>query len=229
MLRRRIVVRSMPQREVRHGDGVAWLRAAELGREHAVVTSLPDVSELTLNFEDWRSWFVAVAELVCRRIHPDAVAVFYQTDVKHDGRWVDKGHLVHVGADAAGAHCLWHKIVCRAPPGNTTFGRPAYGRLLAFSQALRVAPARSTPDVFPELGAMTWSRAMPMAAAVASCRFLREHTATAVVVDPFCGRGTILAVANHFGLDAVGVEISKKRCRKAQKLTLAADAAVDGR
>jgi tRNA G10 N-methylase Trm11 len=39
-------------------------------------------------------------------------------------------------------------------------------------------------------------------------------------VDPFCGRGTILAVANHCGLDAVGVEISRKRARKARRLAL---------
>jgi tRNA G10 N-methylase Trm11 len=55
---------------------------------------------------------------------------------------------------------------------------------------------------------------------VETCRFLVEHTACRVVVDPFCGHGTILAVANAFGLDAIGVEISSKRVRKAQRLLL---------
>jgi tRNA G10 N-methylase Trm11 len=58
-----------------------------------------------------------------------------------------------------------------------------------------------------------------MTALVATCRFLREHTACRVVVDPFCGHGTVLAVANEFGLDAVGVELSAKRARKARRMT----------
>ena len=37
-----------------------------------------------------------------------------------------------------------------------------------------------------------------------ACRFLREESETKLVVDPFCGHGTALAVANHFGFDALG-------------------------
>jgi hypothetical protein len=36
------------------------------------------------------------------------------------------------------------------------------------------------------------------------------------VVDPFCGRGTVLAVANAMGFDAIGVDLSAKRCRAAR-------------
>lgn len=211
----------MPDREVHHTDGIEWLRSATLGPEHALVTSLPDVSELpALDLEAWRAWFIEAAALVCSRVAPQAVAIFYQTDIKHGGHWIDKAYLVQRGAEHAGLHCLWHKIVCRASPGTTTFGRPAYAHWLAFSPALVLPPAMSTPDVLPELGEMTWSRAMPMSAAVQTCRFIVEHTACRVVVDPFCGHGTILAVANDHGLDAVGVEISSKRARKARRLEL---------
>ena len=41
-----------------------------------------------------------------------------------------------------------------------------------------------------------------------------------LVFDPFCGHGTVLAVANEMGLDAVGVEISRKRCRAALRLRM---------
>jgi hypothetical protein len=179
------------------------------------------VSELPeLGFDGWRSWFVDTASLVCAAVHPEAVAIFYQTDIKRDGRWIDKGHLIQCAADDAGAHCLWHKIVCRKKPGTTTFGRPAYGHWLAVSRALRLSPATSTPDVLPELGEMTWSRAMPMEAAIGSCVFLKEHTNCSVVVDPFCGRGTMLAAANSYGFDAIGVELSKKRAKKARNLVV---------
>jgi hypothetical protein len=211
----------MPSREVHHADGIEWLRRTQLGPEHALVTSLPDVSELpALDLPSWRAWFLDTAALVCSRVAPQAVAIFYQTDIKHGGRWIDKAYLVQRGAEQAGLYCLWHKIVCRTSPGGTTFGRPAYGHWLAFSPALTLPTAASTPDVLPELGEMTWPRAMPMSAAVATCRFLVEHTACRVVVDPFCGLGTILAVANDHGLDAIGVELSHKRARKARRLTL---------
>jgi tRNA G10 N-methylase Trm11 len=40
------------------------------------------------------------------------------------------------------------------------------------------------------------------------------------VVDPFCGLGSVLAVANSMGLDAIGVEIVAKRARRARGLRI---------
>jgi hypothetical protein len=218
----------MARREVYDGDGIAWLREAAIGPEHAIVTSFPDLSEMQpLSLEAWRELFIEVTAMACRKVAAASVVVMYQTDIKVDGRTIDKGYLAMAGAERAGAHCLWHKIVCRTAPGNTTFGRPAYGHWLAFSRELRLPVDASVgPDVLPALGAMTWARAMPMTAAVATCRFLRRRTACTVVVDPFCGLGTILAVANEHGLDAIGVELSSKRARKARRLTTA-DGIVD--
>lgn len=210
----------MPSRTVHHGDGVAWVESFGFGPEHAVVTSLPDVSELRLDVGAWREWFIATAATITARIHDDAVAIFYQTDIKHDGRWIDKGHLVHTGADRSGAHCVFHKIVCRAPAGTTTFGRPAHAHMLAFSRGLKLAPGQSSPDVLPAMGAMTWPRAMGTAACEFAAKFVRDLAHATTVVDPFCGHGTMLAVANAFGLDAIGVELSAKRVRKAEALVL---------
>jgi hypothetical protein len=212
---------SGPRREVVCGDGVAVLRRGRLPDDHAVVTSLPDLSELpALGPEGWRAWFVETAALACAAVADEAVAVFYQTDVKRDGRWIDKAHLVLAGAERAGVHLLWHKVVCRAPPGTTTFGRPAYAHLLCLSRGLRLPPGRSTPDVLPRLGEMTWARAMGREACEAVARFLVADTRCRVVVDPFCGLGTMLAVANAHGLDALGVERSPKRAERARRLVL---------
>jgi tRNA G10 N-methylase Trm11 len=41
------------------------------------------------------------------------------------------------------------------------------------------------------------------------------------VLDPFCGQGTVLALANAFGFDAIGVDLSKKRCKIARNLVIA--------
>ena len=88
------------------------------------------------------------------------------------------------------------------------------------SRALRLQPGASTADVLPEPGAMTWARAMPVAACEAVADFLLARTGCRTVVDPFCGLGTLLAVANARGLDAIGVEHSPKRAERARRLEL---------
>jgi hypothetical protein len=208
----------VPSRIVHCTEGVAWLRAQTFDARHAVITSLPDVSETTMPFEAWRQWFSDTSRLICERLAPAGVAVFFQTDIKREGRWVDKAYLVQRGAEAAGSFQLFHKVVCRAPPGMTTFGRPAWAHLLAFSRALQIDPGESTPDVLPRLGEMPWARAMGVEACEAAVRFVKAQAKASVVVDPFCGLGTVLAVANRHGLDAVGVELSRKRAERAQTL-----------
>lgn len=208
-----------PGRTVHQGDGLEFLRTTTLAADCAIITSLPDHSELpTLGVATWRRWFIDTVALCCRSVADDAVAIFYQTDVKHEGRWIDKGHLVMCGADAADSHLLWHKIVCRVPAGTTTFGRPAYAHLICVSRTLRLAPGTSTPDVLPALGAMSWSRAMGSAACDAAVRFVLSSTPCRTVVDPFCGLGSILAAANAHGLPAIGVELSRRRARRARAL-----------
>lgn len=62
---------------------------------------------------------------------------------------------------------------------------------------------------------------MGVEACQAACRYLREETDTAVVVDPFCGHGTVLAVANTLGLDALGIDLSSRKCAFARNLEFA--------
>lgn len=215
-----------PTRTIHAQDGVAWLKSTPFPESWALITSLPDSSEVpALGFDGWRTWFIDAAEQCCRAVAPRSVALFFQTDVKRDGRWVDKAYLVQRGAEAAGSHLLWHKVVCRAPPGLTTFGRPAYAHLLCFSRELTLEKGQSSPDVIPRLGEMTWARAMGLEACEMACRFVQEHTACTTIVDPFCGLGTVLAVGNQLGLDGVGVELSPKRAQRARELDLKAMAA----
>jgi hypothetical protein len=214
-----------PRRRVVHcTDGIAWLKEqTPLASDCALVTSLPDASELPgLGYEGWRRWFIDTSELACRAVAETSVAIFFQTDVKREGRWVDKGFLAQLGAEAAGSALLWHKVVCRAPPGLATFGRPSWAHLLCFSKSLRLEQGHSTADVLPRLGHMPWARAMGVEACQAACRFVLERTPCRTVVDPFCGFGTVLAVANTLGMASVGVELSAKRAAKARALVLRA-------
>lgn len=210
-----------PRREVIQAEALGWLEQNAAPAGASVITSLPDVSEVPeLGFDGWRAWFVEAARQIIRWVPPDGVAIFYQSDIRRGGVWVDKGYPVMRAADEEGAPLLWHKIVCRHPPGTVTHGRASYSHLIGVARAERGAPRSPGPDVLPGAGFMPWSKAMGVEACRLACRFLKAETSTRVVVDPFCGKGTALAVANLFGLDAIGVDRSARRCRAARNLSL---------
>lgn len=185
------------------------------------ITSMPDYSEFpTWSLDQWKSWFTAAAEAVLRSTAEEGVAIFYQRDAKKDGAWVDKAYLIQKAAEAAGHQQLWHKIICRIPPGNVAYGKPAYSHLLCFSKTVRLELAQSTPDVILAAGKTTWTRGMGVKACELACKFVLERTSTRTIVDPFCGQGAVLAIANQLGLNAVGVELSRKRAEWAQRLEM---------
>jgi tRNA G10 N-methylase Trm11 len=63
---------------------------------------------------------------------------------------------------------------------------------------------------------------MGVRAAAHAVRFARDQVAAKLVFDPFCGVGTVPAVANALGLDALGVELAKKRCEQSRVKTVTA-------
>lgn len=237
----------------------------------SVVTSIPDVCEVSMGVDQWKDWFSHAAYIIMRQVHPQQVAIFYQTDIKVDGRWIDKGFLVQKvisgstwppllllflstlnlslslplkkAAEKAGAHLLWHKVVMITKPNEVKFGRPGYSHMLCFSKEKLEEIAYSTrkktfffllysssffsilliglfslpptADVI-DRGEMTWAKAMGLKACVVAVRYIKKFVPGCdLVIDPFCGKGSILAVANEFGLDSLGVELSTKRCRDA--------------
>lgn len=212
----------MPQRrEVHHAEALEWLRARGRLDGCSVVTSLPDAVEMAgMSLDDWRGWFVDAARAVLDAVPDDGVALFFQSDVKKAGRWIDKGALVQRAADAARASLLFHKIVCRKPAGTVTMGRASYSHLLAFSRGVRPRPERATADVLPDGGFQPSVKSMGVLACLDACRFVARETPTRTIVDPFCGYGTVLAVANAIGLDAVGVDVSSRMARRARALVV---------
>jgi hypothetical protein len=216
-----VTARVAPSRLIIQAEALAWLDANPAEPGSSVVTSLPDFSELpALGFDGWRAWFLGAARRIVRWIPEDGVAIFFQSDVRREGAWVDKGYLIARAAEEESASLVWHRIVCRLPPGTPSFGRASYSHLLCVSRLPRPAPRHGAPDVIPDAGHKPWSRAMGVLACELACRYLRDETATRRVVDPFCGHGTALAVANALGLDALGVDLGARRCRAARRLVV---------
>ena len=212
-----------PQRVVECADAIPWMQARGRIEGACAVTSLPDVSEVNLPLPAWRGWFLQAARLVIDAVPEESAAVFFQSDIKRDGEWVDKGALVTRAAEEAGARILFHKIVCRRPPGMLTHGRPGFTHLIAVSRAMKCPDVLPIPDVIVDAGEQKWVRAMGVRAAGHAVRFAREQVGAKIIFDPFCGVGTVLAVANALGLDALGVEKAGKRAEAARALRVTED------
>jgi DNA methylase len=209
-----------PKREVQCADAIPWMRERGVIAGACAVTSLPDVSEVGLALPVWRAWFLDAVRLVIDAVPAESAAVFFQSDIKHDGVWIDKGAMVTRAAEDAGAAILFHKIVCRRPPGMLTYGRPGFTHMIAVSRAMMCPYVLPIPDVIVDAGRQPWVRAMGVRAAGHAVRFARDQVKATVVLDPFCGVGTVLAAANALGLDALGVEKARKRAEQARELTI---------
>lgn len=212
-------------REVLCVDALEWLAEKEILEGDSIVASMPDISEFTgWPLSKWKEWFQKTAELIMSKADADGVAIFYQSDIKHEGVWVDKSFLVQKAAEQAGLELLWHKIICRVKPGYSTFGRPAYSHVLCFSKNVRLTElSKSTADVIPELGQKTWERGMGLEVCLMIAEFIKNHTNSTRLIHPFCGEGAMIAAANAVGLSSLGIERSPKRAKKALKLQVSSD------
>lgn len=212
---------SGPTRTVVRAEALSWLAAHACPAGGGVITSIPTLTEVEgMDLAAWRAWSMATARAILAWIPDDGVAIFYQSDLRIGGEWIDKGYLILRAIEDTGASLVWHKIVCRKPAGTASYGRATYSHMICGARSPRPPPRIGLPDVLPDAGFMPWSKAMGQAACELACRFLREETATRTVIDPFCGNGTALAVANAFGFDAIGVDKSPRRCKAARKLVL---------
>lgn len=209
----------MSERTVHCEDALEWLNARESLAGASLVASLPDISEFhSTTLAEWKLWFERTAALVLSRTDPRGVAVFYQSDIKHEGEWVDKAYLCQKAAESLGHKLLWHKVACRSAPGIPTYARPAYSHIVCFSKELRLTnEMMPAVDVLPTVGEKTWERGMGIEACLTIARFVKEHTPSRTLVNPFCGEGAMLAAANAVGLNAIGIERSAKRAALARK------------
>ena len=211
----------MSQRTVHCTDALEWLGSQPVLDGCSLLASMPDISEFPgYTLSQWKEWFTSTAELILSKTDALGVTIFYQSDIKVDGHWVDKGYLCQKAAEKQGHELLWHKIICRYPAGTATFGRPSYSHMLCFSKNLKADVAKSTADVIPDIGDKTWQRGMGLEACLIAAKFIANETQTKTLVNPFCGEGSMLAAANSIGLNAVGLERSPKRAEKARNLKL---------
>ena len=171
-----------------------------------------------------RSWqLTQAARLIFSSCHPSTLVIFLQTDISSAGRWIDKAALLCREAEALNVSLLWHKITFEpAAVAASRRGAAAdYGHLLCFLTAPhRENYACLLPDLLVR-GKKIYAQGMGVEVMKEVLTWLRKaQPCLELVVDPFCGRGTILALANQLGLEALGVDLDANCARAARRLDL---------
>ena len=210
----------MPSRKVIRADALKWLRQQpERSLDH-IITGIPDMSETPITtVEAYSEWVYEVGRLCLTRTSPAGYTIFYNTDRRVNGIWLAKAAILSRAAADLGIPMRWHKIVLRRKRVDSTDNlRPTYSHILCFSTKGR--PGRATPDLLPA-GKYIYANASGVNAVSFAVSFVAEQSPKdKVIVDPFVGRGTTLAIANNHGFDAIGVDILPEQVKYARELTL---------
>lgn len=235
-------------REVRCQDAIGWLENYHGELPGSVFTSLPDFIEIREIFQgtfdekikQYQVWFLNAVELILSKLKYGQCAVFLQSDVRVIGNaqncgeedfWLDKSSLCSEAANnvtkratapAQQIKMLWHKICLVRALNSLSRGRPSYSHLVCFGKGadIKIPDIYCTPDVF-DRGDMLWPKGIGLNAALVGCSYIKNCVKADCIIDPFCGVGTVLAVASAIGMThTIGVDLSPKRCRKAWKMEL---------
>tara|TARA_R110000824_G_scaffold18775_1_gene73760 strand:+ start:1157 stop:1789 length:633 start_codon:yes stop_codon:yes gene_type:complete len=176
-----------------------------------VFTSPPDAEEIEKTLEDWEIWFRNAISL-CFKSSLGPV-VFYVTDRKSGGRIHSKAGLIFSEAAKCGSIPAWHKICLRRDVGQIDIHRPTFTHLLAFNGL----PGKASSDVI-QRGKTVYKNGTGLVAARVGVEWIKKQAES--ITDPFCGQGTIIAVAEALGVRAIGIDIDEMQCKKARQLYL---------
>ena len=199
--------------KVIHGCGIKWCLEHK-GENEAIVTSIPDVSELDdVETEgDYLRFFDSCAQAVFQSITLSGYAIFCQTDKQSRGI-LDKSYHLTKTALALGFRVMFHKICLIRDINLSNNYKPTYSHLLCYSK--KGTPGYATPDVFMR-GKVLYPNGMGLDCCKMCLEFLQKKRIT-FVADPFVGQGTVLCVATKMGFDGIGVDVDSEQVKIARE------------
>jgi hypothetical protein len=190
--------RKHPSRKIYCADSLRWL----VGKKFkAIITSLPDMSELNLPLSKYSAWLTCATEALINATDDTGCIIFYQTNRKLNGKLVDKEFLISNMFFKNGYSKVFQKIVLRKPPGSIDLYRPGFSSMFCFSK--NISSGLGKADVI-YTGPMVTPCAIGLNACNVAVDFVKRKVRTNLIVDPFCGAGTVLAVGNAKGFNTVG-------------------------
>lgn len=173
------------------------------------------MEEVGLPMEGWVAWVEETCRVLIDSLAEQGTIVFYQTDRKYKGVLIDKKTLISKCFHQEDFVTVFSKIVLKQKPETINLFRPTFTNLFGFSR--EPGTGRATADVI-NAGAMMYKNAMGLNACRTAVEFIQNKTGANTIVDPFCGQGSVLAIANDMGLGAIGVDIDAEQVAKAKKL-----------
>ena len=188
-------------------DSLTWLKENKI-ENASIITSLPDAEEINLSIKEWISWFEKAVKL-CLEYNP---CIFYQTDRKHNSITHSKAFMIMKIAEEIGINLIWHKIALRKNINTIDLYRPGFTHLLCFGKC---KIGKAIPDVFMR-GNTIYNNGMGINAANIAIDFCKKHSN--LIIDPFCGKGTIPAICQNMNIDSIGIDIDEKQCEYARTL-----------
>jgi DNA modification methylase len=203
----------MVKRQVLCQDSLAWLEKNK--DNNCIITSLPELFETKMSIKKYEEFFRNGANKCLSSTSDDGYCIFLQTDRKSHG-WIDKSFWLNDEATKLGFHLVWKKISLNKDVGKKDLFRPTYSYMMCYTMKGKVGPL--FPDVILS-GDHTYKHGFGIEAVKLCIEYVKE-LGIKKVLDPFCGSGTTLAVANLYKLDAIGLDIMKKYCDMARTLTI---------
>ena len=204
-------------------DTQIWLKHQTKESIGNIVTGICDLDEIinlksntkkTFSIDQYKTFFTNIAEHLMAITKPDGYCIFIQTDRKYEGQWIDKSYLLNKSAEKEGLRLLWHKIVLLREVDHTDLHRPTYSHMMCFSK--KAKPGATFPDVI-DVSKRLYKNGTPSLAAETAVKFVSQYSPHKIIVDPFVGQGTIVAYANAYSLDAVGIDIDPEQCQLAKE------------
>jgi len=203
-------------------DAIKWL--AKQG-DHSlpnVVVGIPDLEETKFSQSRYITFLRRALFLIFQKVQKKGYCIFMNTDRKYQKTWIDKSYIIQQIAHELLIPLRWHKIILLRPVGSTHIQRPTYQHYLCFSYL--GGPGEATPDVML-CGKKSYKNAACPNGTAHAIGFIKRYSPYKGVVDPFVGRGSILAEAKKQGIKmGIGVDISSSQCRVTRKLL-----GIDGR
>lgn len=192
-------------------DSFEWMPANR--NQGSILTSLPDASEIGMDdLAEYDKWLRRAAAEIFATASEGCPVIFIQTDRRKDGRQFSKANLLMNIAAELGWFLLWHKIELTAEVGKSNLYRPTFRNMVCFGRG-KMSAGQATADVVPKSKRL-YDMAFGFDAARACLEFCKKFSNR--VLDPFCGYGTTLHVAEDLGMDSVGVDISPECCEVAR-------------
>lgn len=195
-------------RKIITGDAITWFKAQQNDSLDTVVVGPPDIRDMDMLLTEYLEWYREVVDLTLRKTKPDGFTIFYHTDRKelYNGETIQKADLTKAAAQFYHRiKPLWHTIAIKHPPGTIDKDRNSYTNILCYTKQKQDSHYNNLVDLIED-GKQYYPDSMGESATEYIIKFINQYKHIKNIIIPFSGSGTVPAMANKYGLNAIGID-----------------------